>query len=292
MALIHNATFDSGTRVLSLLDKAGNVISSCEVPSKELVDDITKPLTFKAIQDGSTVTLTKNGSPSGTFQTSRDGGNTWTDYTLNTDITLNNGDEVSFRAKTNRTSAQNTDNYFHFEMTGKIEAWHNVMSLYRTNDFATFNAVVSYAFNWMFSNCTSLTKAPALPATRLAEYCYECMFYRASSLTKAPELPATTLVDSCYSNMFNGAFSLTKAPELPATTLANNCYQSMFYGCQSLKEVRVSATRTATDALTDWLLDVPATGDFYCDPNATIFPTGTSGIPSGWTRHNITDYPN
>ena len=93
MALIYNATFDSQTRILSLLDKAGNVISSCEVPSKD-VDDITKPLTFKATQDSSTVKLIKSGSPSGDFQTSRDGGNTWTDYTIDTAITLKTGDEV------------------------------------------------------------------------------------------------------------------------------------------------------------------------------------------------------
>ena len=266
MSLIYNATFDSQTRVLSLLDKAGNVISSCEVPSKELVDDITKPLMFKATQDGSTVTLSKFGSPYGSFQTSRDGGNTWEDYSLGTAITLNTGDEVSFRAKANRTSAQSTNNFFGFQMTGKIEAWHNVMSLYRTNDFATYESVVRCAFYNMFWGYTSLTKAPALPATRLA--------------------------DSCYLSMFHGCQSLTKAPVLPATTLADHCYEYMFKGCQSLKEVRISATKTAKGALDDWLFNVSSTGDFYCKPNATIFPTGKSGIPANWTRHNIADYPN
>ena len=266
MALIYNATFDKNTRKLSFEDRAGNEIYSFIVPERgPAVDNIRKPLTFKATQDGSTVTLKKYSYPSGSFQTSRDGGNTWTDYTLNTAITLNTGDEVSFRAKSDR-SEQTGTNYFYFQMTGKIEAWHNVMSLYRTNDFATYDTAMSYAFNYLFYNCTSLTKAPVLPATRL--------------------------VDSCYRSMFFGCQSLTKAPELPATTLENFCYYQMFSGCQSLKEVRVSATRTAEKALDNWLKDVSATGDFYCDPNATIFPTGDSGIPEGWTRHNIADYPN
>ena len=143
----------------------------------------------------------------------------------------------------------------------------------------------------MFWGCQSLAKAPELPATTLAEDCYSQMFRGCQSLTKAPELPATTLVSGCYQSMFYECQSLTKAPELPATTLANYCYQFMFFGCQSLKEVRVSATTTATDSLVDWLSSVSATGDFYCDPNATIFPTGTSGIPENWTRHNIADYP-
>ena len=266
MAIIYNATFDKNTRKLSFEDKAGNEIYSFTVPERTpTVDDITKPLTFKATLDGSTVKLTKFGSPTGAFQTSRNGGNTWSDYTLDDVITLNTGDELSFRAKSDRTSAPTETDFFAFKLEGKIEAWHNVMSLYRTSDFATYKSVVSRAFSKMFYGCTSLTKAPALPATSLAQFCYFMMFYECQSLTKAPELPATTL--------------------------ANYCYLYMFDGCQSLKEVRIYATKTATGALDDWLASVSATGDFYCRPNATIFPTGVSGRPSGWTRHALSDYP-
>jgi hypothetical protein len=45
----------------------------------------------------------------------------------------------------------------------------------------------------MFDGCTSLTTAPALPATTLAANCYSYMFYGCTSLTSAPALPATTL---------------------------------------------------------------------------------------------------
>ena len=297
MALIYNATFDKNTRKLSFEDKAGNEIYSFTVPEREK-DDLTKPLTFRATQDGSTVALDKKGNISSSFQTSRDGGNTWEDYTFSnsygTVITLNTGDEVSFRAKTNRTSAQSRQAFLQFRMKGKIEAWHNVMSLWRTNDFATYNTLVESAFNGLFWDCTSLTKAPVLPATTLATDCYEFMFAGCQSLTKAPELPATKLVSGCYSNMFSRCRSLTKAPVLPATTLESYCYYRMLEYCQSLKEVRVSATTTtATNPLGDWLYGVSETGDFYCDPNATIFPTGSaSGIPANWTRRNIADYPN
>ena len=394
MSLIYNATFDSQTRILSLMDKAGNVISSCEVPSKELVDDITKPLTFKATKDGSIVSLWKHKQANGDFQTSRDGGNTWEDYTIGNQITLNTGDEVSFRVRANRSPYQYAMAPCKFEIRrGKIEAWHNVMSMYRKDDFATYDTAVGSVFAYLFENCTSLTKAPVLPATTLADscytymfsgcqsltkapelpattiaincykymfsgcqsltkapelpattleiYCYSSMFsgcqsltkapalpattleqscyygmfsgcqsltkapelpattlanscYKymfsgCQSLTKAPELPATTLSEDCYTNMFDGCRSLTKAPELPATTLAKNCYRLMFSGCSKLKEVRASATTTAQNALVDWLSGVSATGDFYCDPNATIFPTGTSGIPENWRRLNINE---
>ena len=290
MALIYDVLFDSQTRVLSLLDKAGNVISSCEVPSKEvLVDDPNKPLMLRAIEDNSSVTLNKNGTLSNTYQTSKDGIN-WTDYTFGTAISLNNEDVVYFRCS-NHPTTQSNSNYVQFVMTGKVEAWHNAYSMISSSFTNTGESVGDYGMCRLFRACSSLTKAPLL-LNALSPYCYYIMFSGCTSLTSAPQLPATTLAKSCYVSMFYGCKSLTSAPQLPATTLAESCYNSMFYFCRSLKEVRVSATTTATDALRDWLNSVSAWGDFYCDPNATIFPTdNTSGIPKGWTRKPLSDYP-
>ena len=87
----------------------------------------------------------------------------------------------------------------------------------------------------MFEGCKSLTKAPELPATKLAYGCYYFMFSDCSALTTAPEeLPATELANACYINMFSGCTSLTSAPQLPATELANSCYWRMFDGCTLL----------------------------------------------------------
>ena len=91
-------------------------------------------------------------------------------------------------------------------------------------------------YNSLFKNCTSLTQAPELPATTLANSCYSNMFFNCTSLIQAPELPATTLANNCYTGMFSGCTSLTQAPELPATTLAVECYMSMFSGCTSLTQ--------------------------------------------------------
>ena len=152
--------------------------------------------------------------------------------------------------------------------------------------------LANYCYQGMFYDCNNLTQAPELPATNLANYCYKSMFYGCNHLTQAPELPATNLADYCYSDTFHDCTSLTQAPALPATTLANYCYYGMFSGCSKLKEARISATTTAIGALDSWLNGVAATGDFYCDPNATIFPTNSaSGIPKGWTRLPLSDYP-
>ena len=237
MSLIYNATFDSQTRVLSLLDKAGNVISSCEVPSKD-VDDITKPLTLTATADNSGVKLWMSGTVNNTFEV--DKGNGWEDYTINTNIYLNAGESCKWRCKSHPSTQSNTQ-YVRFVMSGTIEASGNCNSMLSSN-FENITSISKYdhAFVALFQDCTSLTKAPLLPATILPPYGYYYMFSR----------------------------------------------------CTSLKEVRIAATTTATGALGNWLSGVPATGDFYCDPNATIFSTNSSsGIPQNWTRRNLADYP-
>ena len=112
---------------------------------------------------------------------------------------------------------------------------------YATVESGRHPTLVEGCYADMFYGCTSLTQAPALPATTLAMGCYYEMFYGCTSLTQAPTLPATTLENSCYASMFYGCTSLTQAPALPATTLANYCYDSMFYGCSKIK---LSSTQT------------------------------------------------
>ncbi len=94
-------------------------------------------------------------------------------------------------------------------------------------------------YSYMFKFCTVLTEAPALPAETLADWCYSEMFYGCTKLTEAPALNAMNLADYCYANMFFGCSMLKNAPALPATTLAEGCYCEMFHGCTALKTAPV-----------------------------------------------------
>ena len=275
--LLYGASFTNG--VLSFTDKQGRTICNA---------DLRNYLTLTATEDNSSVKLIKNGRLSNTYEVNVGSG--WTAYEFGTNIPLNNGQSCKWRCSAHPTT-QTSSNYVQFVMTGTIEASGNCNSML-SSDFEGITSLYGYdyAFHYLFSECTSLTKAPELPATTLATSCYQAMFSD-TSLVQPPELPATTLATSCYFRLFDYCKSLMKAPELPATTLEPYCNQYMFRGCSKLKEVRISATTTATYALENWLIYVPATGDFYCDPNATIFPTGASGIPEGWTRLPLSDYP-
>ena len=199
------------------------------------------PLCFTAEEAGSTVKLHKSGSaPAVNLQTSTDG-SYWTPYTVEDTITLANvNDKVYFKAVGSNTKiGNNAFGYNKFVMTGKIAASGNVNQLLEEDEDTARTISLegkNYCYTNMFDNCTSLTQAPTLPATTLAERCYENMFYGCTALTQAPELPATTLANNCYNQMFQQCTSLTTAPTLPATTLANNCYNYMFSYCTSLTQ--------------------------------------------------------
>ena len=185
-------------------------------------------VTFTAEEDNSSVGLELL-STNQTLEYSTDT-TTWNTFDTTTNISLNNRDKVHIRGM---LGADNTSSkYTQFKMSGKIAASGNCNALWNYEDLnAPLKAYCGY---YMFYGCTSLTTAPELPATELAEGCYRYMFSGCSSLTTAPELPATTLAEWCYNNTFYGCTSLTTAPELPATTLAGRCYNCMFFGCTSL----------------------------------------------------------
>ncbi len=80
--------------------------------------------------------------------------------------------------------------------------------------------VASQACYGMFSGCYNLKNASniLLEAESLMSYCYDSMFQQCTSLKNAPELPATTLVSNCYRNMFNGCSSLNSIKAMFTTT--------------------------------------------------------------------------
>ena len=96
------------------------------------------------------------------------------------------------------------------------------------------NATVKECFKSMFEGCTSLTHAPALPATTVAEGAYRSMFKGCTGLTAAPELPATSVEQYGYNSMFMNCTSLISAPMSMDGTTTTSCCESMFEGCTSL----------------------------------------------------------
>ena len=223
------------------------------------LDRKPKILTFTANEDGVSLAFFFNRDAAGeeqqnpdiTFQKSTDGGLTWEEHAIGVYgpddgdtsdldvIMLDKGESVMFKGVNSENFTvgdPENDEGIHvgFYLDGSVSASGDITSL--INGVGGDATVQFMQFYQMFLHCTGLTKAPALPATTLADSCYYGMFIGCTGLTKTPALPATILIEDCYQYMFYGCTGLTKASALPATTLARNCYQSMFDGCTGLTQ--------------------------------------------------------
>lgn len=235
-----------------------------DTPDEDPADDITLPyVTFRAEEAGSRVSLSYR-HPNHTLEYSTDKIN-WSAFVTSptgwTSIRLANiGDEVYVRGKL--TANAGISSYTQFNIRyGKVAA---------------------------YGNCNAIWNYEDLNAPLLYDGCGYCLFQNCLALTKAPKLPATTLTNSCYQSMFDNCPALINVPELPATKLVTACYANMFMDCTSLQEITCLATDISADkCLTGWVIRVSPTGTFYKDPSLTSWPTGTSGIPEGWT---VLDY--
>lgn len=186
--------------------------------------------------------------------------------------------------------------YNHFDTSVQFNIYGNITSLLYGNTNYMHgegpgdkgkiydNISANSVFKELFKDCFGLISAEHLilyPRT-LTESCYAGMFKNCINLQKSPELQATTLANGCYQEMFENCINLITAPPLSAVTLYQNCYSRMFYGCIKLNNVKCLATTLETNATTDWLEGVAVNGTFVKN-STTVWPTGNSGIPTGWT---------
>ena len=190
-------------------------------------------LTFTGTESFSINTYNNQKNWDGTLQYSTNA-STWTTWDGTSEISSVN-DVLYLRGKNNTqiTGSNDTSTCWVITTEGTVACSGDIRTLLNYANPAS-SSMGANCFSNLFKDWTSLTAAPELPATILAEQCYANMFFGCTSLTTAPDLSATTLANYCCSNMFKGCISLTTAPELPATTLANYCYTNMFNGCRSL----------------------------------------------------------
>lgn len=266
--------------------------------------DVEKPgdaLYFTNTNDGeSTVKLVIHGVLQASYEYYKSHITGWQKYTIGDTITLSNrNDKVYFRGS---RSQQNITNYINFYLSGKLSVGGNINSLlspyesvYKNiNDYTIFENANECTFSFLFYERSALVDASLLKLStnKLVPNCYRKMFSECTSLTQAPDLPATTLSANCYDSMFYGCTSLTQAPELPATQLTEYCYRDMFSGCNKLNYIKCLATDISAEFCTDqWLSNVAATGTFECDNKKYFTIDSPSGIPTGWTVTEINPDP-
>ena len=244
-------------------------------------------LTFRVLTSG-TISWKSVGNVTNTIEYSINNGE-WTFITATSNgvtISAMQGDLVRFRAN-NTAYATSNSKYSGFEGgTATYDIEGNIMSLLYGDNFSGSTTLPEY--DYIF--CSLFKKAPVvsaenlvLPATTLKTYCYRSLFSNCTTLTNAPALPATTLAKGCYQYMFEKC-AITEAPALTAATLVNECYGYMFTGCSHLDKITCLATSGfgASNCLKEWVKNVASAGEFAKASNVSSWTTGINGIPSGW----------
>lgn len=196
------------------------------------------PLTFTALE-ASTVKLTTTGSPTVAGLHYRIGtSGPWIAYSVGTEIPLAAGRKVQFLNLAN-TLSYNDANYYHFDITGKVNATGDLMSL--LNWSATCQ---NYCFINLFRDNDALLSAPEISAVTLASNCLRSMFAGCTLMTSAARIYAATAYTNCCYQMYDGCSSLTNVPApFPFDTMAAACCYAMFRNCTSLKTFpQISAT--------------------------------------------------
>ena len=220
----------------------------------DVIRNILQVKSYLTFSSPSSFTLAVNDTTKhwdGTLEYSTDT-STWStwDGTTTLSSATSGSDNVLYLRGTGNTVITGNNNSYKWVLTGSdIACTGNIENLldYATVESGNHPTMANYCYRYMFRDCTSLTRAPALSATTLSTYCYSNMFQGCTGLTQAPALPATTLADDCYNDMFYGCSSLTQAPALPATTLKNYCYQAMFRACTSLTQAPALPATTLAD---------------------------------------------
>lgn len=222
------------------------------------------PLTFEIISGG-TIGW-DNSQTNVNIEYSVDSGQTWQNFTS---LNVNAGDKVMFRG-TGHTGFDGPDSGVDL---------HASRFTASTNTY--FNAV---------GNIHSLLSSDYTGITNLGDYggaVFFGLFSGNTGLVSAEnlKLPAQTLVGDCYRDMFASCSNLTTAPELPAHDIywATGCYMYMFHSCSSLNYIKCLATGSVYGRTSDWVTGVSRTGTFVKAAGMNDWPSGYSGIPTGWT---------
>ena len=238
----------------AIREKTGATATIVADDFPDVIRNILQVKTYLTFSSPSSFTLKVNDTTKhwdGILEYSTDT-STWSTWNGTTTLSsaTSGSDNVLYLRGTGNTVITGNNNSYKWVLTGSdIACTGNIENLldYATVESGNHPTMANYCYQYMFRDCTSLTRAPALSATTLSTYCYSNMFQGCTGLTQAPALPATTLADDCYNDMFYGCSSLTQAPALPATTLKNYCYQSMFRGCTGLTQAPALPATTLAD---------------------------------------------
>lgn len=218
-------------------------------------------------QEASTIALVKVGNPLDVSLVTSLNGAPWQSYTIGNTISLNEGDELRWRAATtNSTFATSASSYYNYVMTGSLNGSGDLQSLIDS----TLHNRTAANMRYLFQNCTSLIEPPFSSATNwplendglykgsgitramkmTALYCNRSSFaewyMNCASLTDASPMDCTQVhpqtaqgFEATFSGIFRNCQNLTNAPRITindTTAQIYYCFSNSFNGCTALED--------------------------------------------------------
>lgn len=261
-------------------------------PSSPTPSPLATPFTIKALENGTSVGIANNNDPGWVSLDYKVNDGAWTSYTIGDQISLDEGDTVSFSG--NNSTGFTRDGYSEYKVStqaGTIQLFGNIMSLLTGNfvnatDFSFLQDSKSVFSNFCSFNSSIIhTSGLILPASSVPNTGYYWMFFSQGNLQTPPQILATEFNhESCWA-MFINCYSLTSGPQIFATSsYQSDSFAMMFNNCLNLSEMKVHFTEWKIQQ--SWLEGVAANGTFY-KPAVLPEEYGDDKIPSNWTVVNI-----
>ena len=169
-----------------------------------------------------------------------------------------------------------------------------ITSLLALENFDLISNIPAFSFFQLFGDQKNLLSAENLITdniTSVEQDSFTTCFQGCSSLVTAPTFSNVTSVGrGGFISCFKWCTSLVTAPTFSnVTSVEQDGFNSCFEECTSLQTIIAPNPSTwDVSSFSDWVSGVPVTGTFIKKYGLDI-PTGTSGIPEGWTVVEITD---
>lgn len=227
-------------------------------------------------------TIGKTGTPASTDLAYSFDKVTWTDiHNGGTISNVANGAKVYFRSS---TGLSYSDNYFKFHITSNFNAGGHIATLFNYTNTSAITSIPDAGLNSLFSNSYIVHANIDFYGIKSIgkRGCFN-VFSGCRNLVSIPDFSSIEALDdfSFWDTFQDCSLLNTPADLTNVTSYKDTSLAGMYDGSSSLTEAIAPNVSTWING-NSWLADVAATG-VVRKPAGLEIPTGTSGVPSGWT---------
>lgn len=171
-------------------------------------------------------------------------------------------------------------------LRAEISSWASSSLLNSTNSFSVDNNysiggnIFSLLYGEEFNGQTEFKNESA--------NAFIGLFYQQSNLVDASSLQLNAIIVpmGAYDSLFHFCNNLESAPIIKGQTFGNSSCNVLFNACGKINRIECHATNPTSQGFFNWVQNVAENGTFV-KKRGVSWPSGISGIPTGWTVEEI-----